>query len=260
MNEKVLLILVDGMRPDAVLSCKNDFLVRLMQKSTYTMHATTVMPSITLPCHTSLFFSVDPERHGITDNIWVPMARPIESLADVVSRYDKTAAFFYNWEQLRDLARPGSLKCSYFQDNHSFPDSDSRVTDKAIEYINETRPDFVFLYLGQTDECGHAHGWLSEEYMEILAQAISCIERIYAVTKDKYSIVVTADHGGHSRNHGTDIPEDMTIPLILHGRAFKQGEELQTANIKDIAPTAASVMGLPKPREWEGNCLLENDI
>lgn len=257
MEEKVLLILVDGMRPDAVLQCKNPFLARLMQKSTYTTNAQTVMPSVTLPCHASLFMSVDPERHGITDNTWIPLARPIEGIADVIARYGKTAAFFYNWEQLRDLARPGSLKCSYYQDNASFPDSDGRVTDKAIEYMKEVWPDFVFLYLGQTDECGHAHGWLSEEYMDILAGAISGIERIYAVAKDRYSIIVTADHGGHDRNHGTDRPEDMTIPLILHGAHFKQGVKLQTASIKDIAPTVTSLMGLPKPREWEGHCLVQ---
>lgn len=260
MEEKVLLILVDGMRPDAVLQCKNTFLARLTQTSTYTMNARTVMPSVTLPCHSSLFFSVDPERHGIMENVWTPMARPIEGLADVVSRYGKTAAFFYNWEQLRDLARPGSLKCSYYEDNTSFPDSDSRVTDKAIEYIKEVWPDFVFLYLGQTDECGHAHGWLSEEYMLTLSRAIACIEKIFSVAKEKYNIIITADHGGHERYHGTDIPEDMTIPLILHGDRFKQGEKLPSASIKDIAPTAVSLMGLSKPREWEGTCLLKDTI
>lgn len=256
MSEKVLLILVDGMRPDAVLQCGHPFLKQLMQKSTYTMKAATVMPPVTLPCHTSLFLSVNPERHGITANTWIPLARPIDGLADVVSKHGKKAAFFYNWEQLRDLALPGSLKCSYYQDNGSFPDSDSRVTDKAMEYIQEVKPDFVFLYLGQTDECGHVNGWMGEEYMHKVAEASKCIEKIFGAVKDDYSVIVTADHGGHDRNHGLNIPEDMTIPLILYGKQFKEGKELPAANIKDIAPTVAALMNLPKPAEWEGKNLL----
>ena len=93
MKEKTLLILVDGMRPDAIPKCGNEFLPRLMQKSTYTMQASTVMPSVTLPCHTSLFFSVDPERHGITTNDWTPPVRPIVGLADLVEKHEKKQHF-----------------------------------------------------------------------------------------------------------------------------------------------------------------------
>ena len=35
----------------------------------------------------------------------------------------------------------------------------------------------------------------------------------------------TADHGGHDRTHGTDSPEDMTIPFIIKGKDFKAGEK-----------------------------------
>ena len=35
----------------------------------------------------------------------------------------------------------------------------------------------------------------------------------------------TADHGGHDRTHGTDSPEDMTIPFIIKGKNFKVGEK-----------------------------------
>lgn len=256
MKEKTLLILVDGMRPDSIPKCGHPFLSRLMQKSTYTMQASTVMPSVTLPCHTSLFFSVDPERHGITTNDWTPPVRPIVGLADLVAKYEGKAGSFYNWEQLRDLARPGSLDCCYYESLQSFPDSDMRVTNKAIDYIEESAPDFVFLYLGVTDEAGHTYGWMTEKYMEAVAEASACIEKIYEVVKKDYSVIITADHGGHERAHGLNIREDMTIPLILSGSHFESGKILAKANIKDIAPTIASIMGLPKPREWEGISLV----
>ena len=68
MSEKVVLILVDGMRPDGMLKCGHPFVEELMKKSSYSLTAKTVFPSVTLPCHMSLFHSVDPDRHGVTTN------------------------------------------------------------------------------------------------------------------------------------------------------------------------------------------------
>ena len=68
---KVLLILVDGMRPDALPFIQKA--KEIMQSSLYTMDAKTVFPSVTLPCHMSLFHSTIPQRHGITTNLYLPM-------------------------------------------------------------------------------------------------------------------------------------------------------------------------------------------
>ena len=103
-----------------------------------------------------------------------------------------------------------------------------------------------------TDEIGHTHGWMTKEYMGAVAEASACIEKIYGVVKNDSTVIITADHGGHERAHGLNIPEDMTIPIILSGNHFESGKVLESANIKDIAPTIASIMGLSKPREWEG--------
>ena len=79
-KNKVILISVDGMRPDGFLACGNPYIHELMRKAYYTLDGRTVMPSVTLPCHMSLFHSVEPQRHGITTNLYIPMARPIEGL------------------------------------------------------------------------------------------------------------------------------------------------------------------------------------
>ena len=36
-------------------------------------------------------------------------------------------------------------------------------------------------------------------------------------SRDIADILLTADHGGHGRGHGSDCPEDMTIPLVMNG-------------------------------------------
>ena len=48
MQNKVLMILCDGMRPDAVTECKHPFAEKLMSTAHYNPHAQTVFPSWTL--------------------------------------------------------------------------------------------------------------------------------------------------------------------------------------------------------------------
>ena len=253
---RTLVILVDGMRPDALENIPQA--QSMIKKSMYTMCAKTVMPSVTLPCHVSLFHSVDPARHGTTTNTYAPQVRPVRGLCEVLSANGKKCAFFYNWEELRDLSRPASLAFSYFCSGGSFgyDKANRMVTDAAIECLTGTHMDFAFLYLGYPDAAGHQYGWMSPEYIKSLESSWEDIERIVRVLPDDYTVIITADHGGHDRSHGTDMPEDMTIPLILKGKDFAPGKEIETADIKDIAPTVTNLLGIAPDDNWEGNSLL----
>ena len=143
---RVLLILVDGMRPDSLTDIQKA--QEIIEKSSYTMEAKTVMPSVTLPCHMSLFHSVDPSRHGTTTNTYAPQVRPINGLCEVIKNNNKSSAFFYNWEELRDLTRPDSLGFSYFcrGRNIGYDTANKIITDAAIEYMPGFYTDFTFLY------------------------------------------------------------------------------------------------------------------
>ena len=256
MNNRVILVLVDGMRPDAVMSCEHPFLRELMSKSASCLTSRTVMPSVTLPCHTSLFLSVTPERHGILTNEWHAQVRPIESLTELVHRFEGKTAMFYNWEQLRDLAKPGSLDFSFFRrlahERKTDLGQDMELAEMCVKHYKAYRPDFTFLYLGNTDEAGHRTGWMNEEYMEAVSNASACIQKVYESLEDDTYLIVTADHGGQERSHGYDTPECMTIPIIFHGSAFEEGKKLSGVSIMDIAPTVAALLGAPCAREWEG--------
>lgn len=261
--EKVVLVLIDGMRPDGIEACGDSALLTLAAEGLSCLRGHTVRPSVTLPCHASLFFSVDPERHGITDNVWRPLVRPIDSLADVVAKQGKRAAMFYNWEELRDLNRPGSLVHSYYQ-TEDLPltegmASEVALTQETLRYLQKEQPDFLFLYLGYTDVAGHNHGWMTPEYLQALANASDCVRKLKDSLPEGYHLVVTADHGGHGRDHGLDVPEDTTIPMMYWGTLFEAGTTVQDSTIKDIAPTIAAVLGLTPPDEWEGKNLLQKE-
>lgn len=257
MAEKVILILVDGMRPDGMMECGNPFAQKLVEESTYSLKAQTVMPSVTLPCHMSLFHSVDPVRHGITTNTYIPQVRPIKGMFDQFDDYDKKCAFFYTWEELRDLGRPDHLHTALCINQHKQSDTDTKITDAAIDYINKEEPDFLFLYLGETDEVGgHDCGWMSEQYMKSVSKALSCVEKLKNSISDDYTIVLLADHGGHDRSHGSDMPEDMTIPVLFCGKNVEKGKELENVSIKDVAVTIAKLLEVPTVKEWEGKVLI----
>ncbi len=256
--EKAVLVLVDGMRPDGMLQCGHAYPRELCARSTYSLKARTVMPSVTLPCHMSLFHSVDPDRHGILSNTYVPQVRPVVGLFDQLDLHGKKCAFFNTWEELRDLSRPDCLHTYVCFNQHKQSDTDSLITAAAIDYIKRELPDFTFVYLGETDEVGgHSCGWMSEQYLKSVAKAWSCIERLHKSLPEGYTLIVAADHGGHGRSHGTDMPEDMTIPLICCGSKFDAGRELETASIKDIAVTVAALLGVPSVKEWEGKVLFK---
>ena len=228
---KTLVTIVDGMRPDALIKTENA--KYLLENSKYTLNARTVTPSVTLPCHMSLFHSVDPSRHGTTTNVYTPNVRPINGLCEVLLNSRKTSAFFYNWEEIRDLSRPNSLAFSYFCKG------------------------FTFLYLGYTDMAGHNYGWMSEQYMAAMENSFANITKLYDKLPEDYVIIVTADHGGHDRTHGTELSEDMIIPIMVLSKSEKIEIDFKDASIKDIAPTVTNLLGVSPDDEWEGRSLLK---
>ena len=253
---KVILILVDGMRPDAVAQCSHPFAKEATENGRYFSAASTVMPSVTLPCHMSLFHSVTPDRHGILTNTYVPQVRPVKGVCEVLRAAGKKCAFFYNWEELKDLSRPDSLAFANYVSGHvyGYEEANRRVSEAAKSYIESDAPDFTFVYLGRVDAAGHDCGWMSDEYMEAVDQSFECIETICRDLPDDYLVIITADHGGHGRSHGSDLPEDMTIPVILLNSGINRGE-CEGGNIIDIAPTVCKVLGVEPDGEWEGKAL-----
>ena len=258
MEKKVVLILVDGMRPDAVEKVNHPYYQKMLKESSYTLNAKTVMPSITLPCHMSLFHSVDPDRHGTLTNVYAPMVRPVQGLFEQLNKYDKQSIMIYSWEELRDISSPGVLTYSNLVSGHyiSYPQADMDNVENAINALNKYNPDFTFLYFGSPDAMGHNFGWMSEQYIDSVSASWDNIEKFCNNLSDEYTVIITADHGGHDRIHGHDIPEDMTIPVFAKGTEFEKGKELENINIIDIAPTICDIFGVKADRDWDGKSFL----
>ena len=259
MDKKVILISIDGMRPDGLKACGNPYLKELEEMCSYTYNASSMTPSVTFPCHFSMTHSVTPQRHGILSNTYVPQVRPVKGIFEKVSAAGGVSAMFYGWEPLRDIALPGSLKFSTYINAYALESSDTVLTDEAEKLILNHKPDFVFLYMVETDEKGgHDNGWMSDEYLRRINIAISNVKRMIDNFGDEYSVIIMADHGGHDRSHGSNLPDDMIIPLFFYGPNFAPGEIIDNTSLLDIAPTIADIMGIQSDSDWEGKSLLNN--
>jgi predicted AlkP superfamily pyrophosphatase or phosphodiesterase len=256
-----ILLSIDGMRPDGLLQADTPEIDRLAAEGALCLTARAVMPSVTLPCHTSMLRGVDPERHGITTNTFHPLARPVPSLIDAAHAAGKRTGAFYNWGELRDLYEPGSVDAAYFWHWSETQDGDRRVAAAAADHVRDRPFDLLFVYLGHTDDAGHQSGWMTKHYLDAISHADRCLTHVLeAVRATGRSPVVhvTSDHGGHGRAHGEDIPEDMTIPWLLSGPGVRRGAVLDCeVNIRDSCVTLARMIGLPTQRSWDGRVVEE---
>ena len=257
MDKKVILISIDGMRPDGLKACNNPYVKEMEKLCSYTYNGSSCIPSVTFPCHFAMAHSVTPQRHGILTNTYVPQVRPIKGIFEKINDFGGVNAMYYGWEPLRDIVLPGALKYATYINAYTEESSDTALTDEAEKRILACKPDFVFLYMVETDEKGgHDNGWMSTEYLRRISIAIDNVKRMIERFGDEYSVIVMADHGGHDRSHGSEMPEDMTIPFFFYGKDFEAGKELQDVSLLEIAPTIAKVMGIPAESDWDGHAVI----
>jgi predicted AlkP superfamily phosphohydrolase/phosphomutase len=99
-----VLVVIDGTRSDAIVQANTPYLDRMMGAGAYTLTAQSLMPTITLPCHMSIFYSVPATRHGILSNDYHPPVHPLTGLYDQIKAKSKCSATHYGWDTLRDTA------------------------------------------------------------------------------------------------------------------------------------------------------------
>lgn len=254
----VFVIVVDGLRPDALQRAQTPNLDRLWQSGLYSWSAKTVMPSLTLPAIASLVSGVPPERHQILWNHWAPeLGRiAVPTIFEIAQRENISTVAFVSKRKLEHLFSPETPP-------FALNTNARHLIEEAIEYISEHRPRLVFLHLSDVDDAGHRYGWMTVRQLEAVERVDEAIGLLLQSLDDlnilsESVIIVTADHGGHGRIHGTDDPRDMMIPWILWTPDIEIGRELtQPIRIYDTAATVLAALGLVIPSDWLGVPVLE---
>jgi len=99
---------------------------------------------------------------------------------------------------------------------------------------------------------------MSHDYLAQAAFVDRLLKTVLDALPTDSLTLIHSDHGGHDRNHGTDLAEDMTIPWVIAGPGIRQGYTLTgPVSLLDTAPTLARLLGLSPHHAWEGRCVEE---
>ncbi len=255
--ENVVIITVDGLRPDALKHAKVPNLESLIKRGASTMKAQTVTPSLTLPAHTSMLTGLTVEQHGVDWNDYEPQRGYLKSptVIELASFYGrKWAAVFLNKQKLLHLAKP-DLRMDLTACSIDEPGCNAKkIASDVIAYYKhvarDPKPSLFIIHLADADLAGHAKGWMSKSYLQAVE---ACDRAIGTILKgfqelglyEQTTFIVTADHGGHDMTHGTSSPEDMTIPWIVAGPGIKPGYEIKrSVSLLDTPATIMQALGL----------------
>ena len=250
---RVLIISMDGLRPDAINLAPMPNLQALMQTGAYTLTAQTIFPSATLPAHTSMMSGLCPSKHGVDWNDYLPekgYAKGVGLFALAHAAGLKTV-MFVGKEKLQQISEPANVDIFRY-----INDRDVVIAQRLTE---EFPVDFglMFVHFATPDAMGHVYGWLSPEYFSVVRRADEALGTILKDLDDhglrqETLIIITADHGGHDQTHGLRLPEDMTIPWVISGPGIRPGQLSTPVQTTDTAATAAWALNLPRPAEWDG--------
>lgn len=250
---RVIIISIDGLRPDAILPAPMMNLLRLMQSGATAVGAQTVFPSITLVAHSSMLGGVCPAKHGVFWNEYDPergYARGTD-LFDLAHAAGMQTIMYVGKGKMRHITEPSSLDRFI-----NIEDTDSVLMGSLIANFPQ---DFgvLFIHLLATDIAGHETSWMSPYQLSVIRQADAALGMLLDELdarnlRGETMIIVTSDHGGAGGAHGSDAREDMTIPWIAAGPGIQPKTLTTVVHTMDTAATAAFALGLPIPTDWDG--------
>ena len=272
ITDHVVVISLDGLRPDAIARFEAPTLRRLIADGHGFLNAQTILPSLTLPSHTSMLTGLPPDRHGIVwndDQVVGKGLVPVPTLFGLVKNAGLTTAGFFGKAKFRHLMIPGSLDYAQAPTGWWGRWFAARTVQDVRSYLaGGARPNLLFVHIGEPDYAGHSAGWMSWLYGRGVTTADDAVAQVTAAASNafgrNYTLIITADHGGHGRTHGTADSVDVTIPWIAWGSGVVARKNLP-ADVKpfplhedrrvrttDTAATVLWLLGIPIPREWPG--------
>ena len=249
----MVILSIDGLRPDAIALVPMQRLLGLMQNGAYSLSAQTTYPSVTLSAHASMLTGLCPSDHGVNWNDYIPENGYAQGadLFDLARAAGLRTDMYVTKKKLVQLTEPSSL------DNYVFVNDRDTVLMERL--LAEFPQDFgvLFIHFGITDGMGHSYGWLSPQQLSVLYRADEALGQLLDELdarglRSQTLIIVTADHGGHDSTHGSNSPEDMTIPWIASGAGIQPRALTTLIHTTNTAATAAFALGLPIPPEWNG--------
>src|SRR6266550_5542037 len=266
--EHVVIVSIDGLRPDMMLRTNTPVMKSLMRSGCYTMWARTTEVSITLPSHVSMLTGVVPERHAIWWNIELDkeyMRYPsVPTIFELAKARGLTTALAVGKGKLEALGKKGSLDWAYWPDGYA---QAYQVAEEARKIIEEHRPHLFFIHFPDVDAAGHGSGWGSRQQSLAVERCDQALGMVMAALRragiaETTAIIVTSDHGGAGYSHGADDMRSRNIPWMISGPGIRKNIDLTTkdtlvVNTEDTFATACYLLKIPMDEDVDGKAVLQ---
>lgn len=249
----LVLVSVDGLRPDAVAAAGASHLKDLVTQSAWTFKARTVGKPETLPSHVSMLTGLAPARHGVNwnNNRGVPLELP--SLFTRVQDSGGATALLFGKSKMMMLA--GARGPDTFQgpgrgESNWGSGDDQALADRFASDFPRQRPRFAMIHLRAPDYIGHKRHWMSADYLAAVREADLAIGTIVAAIDgsgiaDRTALLLTSDHGGDRDEHVSGNAPSETIPWLCRVPGVKPRQITGTVRTVDVAPTGLALLRLP---------------
>ena len=262
MKPRVLLVGIDGCRPDGMRAAETPNLDSLLRSAGFSFEAQTNPLTKSGPSWASMLTGVWSDKHGVTGN-------SMEG-----SRFDRYPHLFTRLKQVFPEARTATFV-------HWAPINDSIVTDAdfsnefdtsvavaeaAEKLMSLEAPDVTFLHFDDVDHAGHFYGYgPNPDYLAAISGVDALIGRVLGVimkrsvySEEDWLIIVGTDHGGDDvkepgaakARHGDDVPEHRTVFLIVSGRSVARGTIEPPPVTVDVPPTIFAHLGIAVDPKW----------
>lgn len=265
---KVLVIGIDGVRPDVMNEVPTPSIDALSIGGTFTARTRTTTPSVSGPSWSSMLTGVWPDKHGVLDNEFG--GRRYDEYPDFLTRIEmqrpELGTFAaIDWLPLMEIPGGGptiseSVDVRVPLDGYElgWADADREVVAATVRHLSEADPDALFAYLGNPDEASHQAGSIGAEYREAIALADQHVGRMVDAVRarprfreENWLIIISTDHGRRADGgHGGDSPMEMTTFILVSGPAAQIGPPSDDTFIVDVAVTALAHLGIEVDPAW----------
>jgi len=272
-EQRVLVIGIDGVRPDALAAAETPNLDKLIKTAAFA-DTTQILgkrysksDTISGPGWSSILTGVWADKHGVHDNEfegknYKQFPHFFERLKDQFPQ--ARTASFVDWSPIDEhIVSAADLKKNYPSANvGEYIEHDAEIARDASRHLQDGDPHATMVYFGSVDETGHKVGFHPSVKPYVAAievvdghvgQLLQAIDARPSRAGENWLVLVSTDHGGRGTGHGSGhkVPEIRTVFLIVSGTAARQGKIQQQTYLVDLPVTALVHLGVKIDPAWK---------
>ena len=215
MAERVVLVIIDGLREDASRSEMKT--LNLLRSYGADVTLTVPQPSLSYPNWTTILTGAPQEISGVTTN-WFKGRAPAPTVMDIAEAGGRRVGIVGP----EDFATIFGVRRGPMVSLRPWPKGgylSATLVDDALRIAKASDPHLMVLHLPDLDEAGHEHGGSSDEYTRIARRIDQDLGRLVGGLEDRdTAFVVVADHGHvDAGGHGGWEKEATVVPGVLAG-------------------------------------------